>query len=121
MLTKSAKSNAWDGVLGPPKTDRRPPPPGVVIMEDGRFMSLFFGGGVDGGCIRALAEGFAGDGDVARNSNRSAPSSPDLPFLSLTRRPTLPLLRTGGGVRGVADRTLKEWAGSSSSSSDAAA
>jgi hypothetical protein len=66
-------------------------------------MSLFFGGGVDGGCMRALADGLAGDGDVARNSSRSAPSSPDLPFLSLIRLPTLPLLRTGGGVRGADD------------------
>lgn len=109
MLTKSAKSNPCEGVCGPLKADSRPPPPpGVVIMEDGRARSLFLGGGVDGGCIRVLADRFVGEGDVARNSSKSAPSSPDLPFLSLMRRLKLPLLRTEGGVRGADDGMLKE-------------
>jgi hypothetical protein len=72
--------------------------------------------------MRAREAGFAGEGDVARNRSRSAPSSPDLPFLSLPMRPRPPRLRTGGGVRGGEDRRLKEWVGrASSSSSDAAA
>jgi hypothetical protein len=64
MFTKSEKSKPWDGVLGPPNTDKRPPPPGVFIMDEGK--SSFLGGGVEGGCIRALDVGFAGDGEVAR-------------------------------------------------------
>lgn len=101
MLTKSEKSKCCEGVCGLLKTERRPlpvpPPPGVVIMEEGRAM--FLGGGVEGGCIRDLLVGLAGEGEVARNRRRSAPSSPDLPFRSLLRRPILPLFR-GGGVRG---------------------
>lgn len=115
MLTKSEKSKCWDGVCGLLNTDSNPPPPpGVVIMEDGRAM--FLGGGVDGGCIRALDVGLAGDGDVARNRSRSAPSSPDLPFRSLLRRPRLPWFR-GGGVRGGDECILKECIGNASSSS----
>lgn len=91
-----------------------PPPPGVVIMDEGS--AIFLGGGVDGGCIRALDVGLAGDGEVARNRSRSAPSSPDLPFLSLLRRPRLPRFR-GGGVRGGEEWILKECVGSTSSSS----
>lgn len=65
MFTKSEKSKPWDGVLGPPNTDKRPlPPPGVFIMDEGK--SSFLGGGVEGGCIPALDVGFAGDGEVAR-------------------------------------------------------
>jgi hypothetical protein len=120
MLTKSEKSNCCEGVCGFPYTDNiPPPPPGVVIMEDGRAM--FLGGGVDGGCMRALAAGLAGDGEVARKRRRSAPSSPDLPFLSLLRLPRLPRFRTGGGVLGGDDRMLNECVGSASSSSSEAA
>lgn len=108
ILTKSEKSKFWDGVWGAPKTDSSPapPPPGVVIIEEGK--AIFFGGGVDGGCMRAREAGFAGEGEVARYSSRSAPSSPDLPFLSLPLRLRLPRLRIGGGVRGGEDRRLKE-------------
>jgi len=99
ILTKSAKSKFCPGVCGPPNTEG-------VIIEEGSAM--FFGGGVDGGCMRDLG-GFAGDGDVARNSSRSAPSSPDFPFLlSLERRPKLPLLRFDVGVRGGDEWMLKE-------------
>jgi hypothetical protein len=87
MLTKSAKSKFCDGVFGPPNTDRRfVPPLGVVIIEDGS--GELFGGGVEGGCILARVDGIAGEGEVARYNKRSAPSSPDLPCLSLVvRRP----------------------------------
>jgi hypothetical protein len=121
ILTKSEKSKFCDGVWGAPNTDSSPePPPGVVIMDEGR--AIFLGGGVDGGCMRAREAGFAGEGEVARNRSRSAPSSPDLPFFSLAVRLRLLRLRTGGGVRGGEDRMLKEWVGrASSSSSDAAA
>jgi len=84
-------------------------------MEEGS--AIFFGGGVDGGCMRDLG-GFAGDGDVARKSSKSAPSSPDFPFLlSFERRPRLPLLRFDVGVRGGDDWILNECAGKASSSS----
>jgi len=63
MLTKSEKSNACCGVFGPPKSSP-PAPPGVVIIDDGS--AEFFGGGVEGGFIGPLLEGFAGEGDVAR-------------------------------------------------------
>lgn len=121
ILTKSEKSKFCDGVCGAPNTDSSPePPPGVVIIDEGR--AIFLGGGVDGGCMRALEAGFAGDGEVARKRRRSAPSSPDLPFLSLPLRPRLPRLRAGGGVRGGEECMLKEWVGrASSSSSDTAA
>ena len=117
MLTKSAKSKVWEGVFGAPNTPRKPPPPppGVVIIDEGS--AGFLGGGVEGGCIRARAVGFAGEGDVARYNNKSAPSSPDFPFLSLLRRPKLPRLRRGDGVRGGDELTLKEWTGSEFSSS----
>jgi len=88
-------------------------------MDEGSAM--FFGGGVEGGCIRDLAVGFAGEGEVARKRSRSAPSSPDFPVLSLLQRPKLPRLRTGGGVRGGDDRMLNECAGRASSSSSEAA
>jgi hypothetical protein len=82
IFTKSEKSKFCEGVCGAPKTESNPPPaPGVVIIEEGK--AIVFGGGVDGGCMRAREVGFAGDGDVARNKRRSAPSSPDFPFFSL--------------------------------------
>lgn len=119
MLTKSAKSKGWPGVAG-----NRLPPPGVVIIDDGR--ASFFCGGVDGGSmVRNLLDLTAGDGDAARYSNRSAPSSPDLvalgPALASGRRPSRPRLRIGG-VLGGDDRmwlwsTWKECAGKRSSSS----
>ncbi len=84
-------------------------------MEEGN--ASIFGGGVEGGCIRAREVGFAGDGEVARYSSRSAPSSPDLPFFSLLRRPASARLRVGEGVRGGDDRILNEWAGRVISSS----
>src|ERR1700709_2958816 len=84
-------------------------------MDEGK--AIFLGGGVDGGCIRALPVGFAGEGDVARKRSRSAPSSPDLPVLPLLCRPKLPRFRTGGGVRGGDDRMLNECVGRASSSS----
>lgn len=62
MLTKSAKSKAWLGVVG-----KRLPPPGVIIIDEGRSSLLFFGGGVEGGSMRVLVDGLtAGDGDAAR-------------------------------------------------------
>jgi len=112
-------------VFGPPKIESNPPPPppppGVFIMDEGN--AGFLGGGVEGGAIRVREVGLAGEGDVARNSSKSAPSSPSLPFLSLFRRPPLPRLRMGGGVRGGEERmALNEWTGSEfSSSSDIAA
>jgi hypothetical protein len=85
----------------------------VFIMDEGNAM--FFGGGVEGGCMRRLAAGFAGDGDVARYRRRSAPSSAVL-FGLTVRSFVKRLLAAGGGVRGE-DRTLKECIGSASSSS----
>lgn len=113
-------------MLGPPNPDRRPPPPGVVIIDDGR--AKFRGGGVDGGCKRLLPLGLAGDGEVARYNNRSAPSWPDFPLacLKLLLRPDVARPRPEGGVRGgeepmFIDVILKECIGSiSSSSSDVA-
>lgn len=62
MLTNSAKSNAWLGVVG-----NMLPPPGVIIIEEGRSILLFFRGGVEGGSIRVLVEVLtAGDGEAAR-------------------------------------------------------
>ena len=61
MFTKSEKLNCWPGVLKPVK---RFVPPGVAIMEEGR--AAWFEGGVDGGIIRALLEGLAGEGEVAK-------------------------------------------------------
>jgi hypothetical protein len=62
MLTKSAKSNAWLGVVG-----NRLPPPGVIIIDEGRSILLFFCGGVEGGSIRVLVDVLtAGDGEAAR-------------------------------------------------------
>jgi hypothetical protein len=58
ILTKSAKSKPCDGVAGAPNMDRDPLYPGVVIIDEGS--ARFLGGGVDGGCIRALEAGFAG-------------------------------------------------------------
>lgn len=70
---------------------------------------------MEGGCIRAREVGLAGRGEVARKSNKSAPSSSaDLPFLFLRRPVARPL--PGGGVRGE-DLILKECAGKVSSSS----
>lgn len=73
MLTKSAKSKPWPGVLG-----NGLPPPGVVIMAEGKSSLLFLGGGVDGRSIRALCGFTAGDGEAARYSKRSAPLDPPL-------------------------------------------
>ena len=68
-------------MTGLPKPDMSPlPPPGVTIIDEGS--AGLRGGGVDGGWIRALMAGFAGDGDVARYRSRSAPSS-DLPLFFL--------------------------------------
>lgn len=61
MLTKSAKSNPWLGVVG-----KRLPPPGVIIIDDGKSSLLFFCGGVEGGSMRVLVERTAGDGEAAR-------------------------------------------------------
>lgn len=60
IFTKSDMSKGWPGVVG-----NRFPPPGVVIMEDGRARS-FFGGGVEGGSMRVLVDGTAGEGLAAR-------------------------------------------------------
>lgn len=115
MLTKSEKSNGCPGVAG--KRRLLPPaPPGVVIMEDGKPGSLL-GGGVDGGSILDLLF-TAGDGDAARYSSRSAPSSL-LPFsFSLLRR-FRDRVRIGGVLGGEAwlRLTWKECIGSRSSSS----
>lgn len=125
ILTKSAKSNAWDGVFGPPNPAIRPPPPGVVIIDEGKAMLR--GGGVDGGYMRLLPVGLAGEGEVARYNNRSAPSWPDFPlFLKLLLCPEVARPRPEGGVRGgeepiCMEVILKECMGSiSSSSSDPA-
>jgi len=68
MFTKSAKSKFCEGVFGAPKPEENmfgvPNAPGVFITEDGSAM--FFGGGVEGGCMRRAVDGFAGEGDVAR-------------------------------------------------------
>ena len=109
-------------MFGPPNPDMRPPPPGVVIIDEGRAM--FRGGGVDGGYMRLLPVGLAGDGEVARYSNRSAPSWPDLPllFLKVLLGPEVARPRPEGGVRGgeepmFMEVILKECIGSMSSSS----
>jgi len=62
MLTKSAKLNAVDGVVGakPGKYWS----PGVDIIEDGR--GVCFDGGVEGGYISVLDMRIAGEGDAAR-------------------------------------------------------
>jgi hypothetical protein len=90
-------------------------------MDEGK--AGFLGGGVEGGAMRVRDVGLAGDGEVAKYSSKSAPSSPSLPFLSLFRRLPLPRLRIGEGVRGGDERMwLNEWTGSEfSSSSDRAA
>lgn len=68
IFTKSAKSKFCEGVLGAPNPDENilgvPKAPGVFIMDDGKAM--FFGGGVEGGCMRRLAVGLAGEGEVAK-------------------------------------------------------
>ncbi len=115
ILTKSEKSKDCPGVVG-----NRFPPPGVVIIDDGNAIS-FRGGGVDGGSIRVLDVDMAGEGEVAKYINKSAPSSPifsfDAPFASLPRR-TLTLRLRMGGVRGGDDwPTWKECTGRRSSSS----
>jgi hypothetical protein len=95
-LQKSAKLNAWPGVLKP--LNRLWLPPGVLIIDDGSGAG--FDGGVDGAMARFDAPfiAAAGDGEVARYSSRSAPSSPAAPsFLLRCRRPRG---RLGGGVRG---------------------
>ena len=79
------------------------------------------GGGVDGGSMRVLDPEMAGEGDVARYINKSAPSSPDFsfdgPLASLPRRMLALRLRMGG-VRGGDDSpTWKECTGNKSSSS----
>lgn len=114
MLTKSAKSKPCPGVLG-----NKLPPPGVVIMDEGRSSLLLFGGGVDRRSMRPRLALTAGDGDAARYSNRSAPSSPVFPLAPLSR-----LLGSErfcmGGVRGGDDCRLlgaNECAGNKSSSS----
>lgn len=61
ILTKSAKSNPWPGVLG-----KRLPPPGVVIMDEGRSSLLVFGGGVVSLSMRPRFAFTAGDGDAAK-------------------------------------------------------
>ena len=50
-------------MFGAPKS-RLEVPAGDSIIVDGRARCL--GGGVEGGFIRALPPGFAGEGDVAR-------------------------------------------------------
>lgn len=77
--------------------------------------------------MRLLPAGLAGDGEVARYNNRSAPSWPDLPllFLKVLLRPEVARPRPEGGVRGgeepmFMEVILNECTGSkSSSSSDA--
>ena len=64
ILTKSAKSKAWLGVLG-----NKFPPPGVIIMDDGKSnlpLLGVLGGGVEGGSMRVRVERTAGDGEAAR-------------------------------------------------------
>lgn len=61
ILTKSAKSKPWPGVVG-----KRLPPPGVIIIDDGKSSLLFFWGGVEGGSMRVLVFRTAGDGEAAR-------------------------------------------------------
>lgn len=106
MFTKSEKSKPWPGVCG-----NIFPPPGVVMCDEGRPKSrLFLGGGVEGGSMRVRVEGTAGEGDAARYSKRSAPSSPVFPpwvgFSVLIWWPGSPLLRMGGVIGGGGeDRT----------------
>lgn len=118
-MTKSAKSKFCDGVFGAPNVPKIPgvpePPLGVVIIEDGSAM--FFGGGVEGGCIRVRAfEGFAGEGELARYRRSPAPSSAVLPAGLTVRLLGSRGREAGGGVRGE-PRTSKECAGRASSSS----
>jgi hypothetical protein len=121
MLTNSEKSKPWPGVLG-----KRLPPPGVVIIDDGKSSLLLFCGGVDGGSICVRLDLTAGEGDAARYSSKSAPSSPDFPpcapvlLLPLFWRLPVMLRVCMGGVRGGEERSpfaLNECAGSRSSSS----
>jgi hypothetical protein len=76
IFTKSAKLNPVDGVFGPPKPAKKAPPLGVVIMDEGK--AAVREGGVEGGYSCAFMAGLAGDGEVARKSSKSAPSSPVL-------------------------------------------
>lgn len=91
MLTNSAKLNCCPGVSNPAM---KPPAPGVDIIEDGR--ACVFEGGVEGAKILGFAPGFAGEGDVAKYSSRSAPSS----AFALPLRFRAAEDRDGGGVRG---------------------
>lgn len=79
-MTKSAKLKVLPGVLGAPNPPRKP----GVMCEDGSGVDLQ--GGVEGGAMTVEGWGMlerfvmrwepmAGDGDVARYINRSAPSS----------------------------------------------
>ena len=83
MFTKSAKLNPVCGVCGQP---------GVFINDDGSADDL--DGGVVGMYLVLGIAALAGEGDVARYSNKSAPSSP-VPLLRL-----MGLIMRRGGVLG---------------------
>lgn len=97
-LTKSAKLKFWFGVLRPYPNGAAP---GVVITDDGKTPGLE-GGVVGGKMIRDLIAALAGEGEVARYSRRSAPSSPAA-FLRLRNDRAF----VGGGVRGGEERKLE--------------
>ena len=96
-LTKSAKLKFCPGVLKRPKVL-----PGVLSIDDGNWAC--FDGGVHGANPRKVLE-FAGEGEVARKSNKSAPSPSEV----------LMLRSTLGGVRGGEEWNVGGSRGSSSS------
>lgn len=81
MFTKSEKSKAWEGVLGPPILENTSYElRGVDIIDEGRARFRGGGGGGVDGETRVLFC-LTGKGDEARKNDKSVP----FPFASLER------------------------------------